>query len=64
MNEEIYQAMYGTMDKSKGDVFYTFLPQDQRANMCVACLECEEKCPQHIEISQWLPRVHEALAGD
>ncbi|HED24353.1 MAG TPA: aldo/keto reductase, partial [Firmicutes bacterium] len=34
------------------------------AEKCIACGECEEKCPQHIEISTWMPRVHEVLGED
>jgi predicted aldo/keto reductase-like oxidoreductase len=35
--------------------------QDQRAAACIQCQVCEEKCPQHIPISQWMPVVHEVL---
>lgn len=31
------------------------------AEYCVSCGKCEEHCPQHIKISEWLPRVHELL---
>ncbi|MBS1249883.1 MAG: Aldo-keto reductase IolS [Chloroflexi bacterium] len=44
-------------------IYNNFVPEEQRANLCVACRECEEKCPQKILISEWMPRVHEALAG-
>ncbi|MFO8192522.1 MAG: 4Fe-4S dicluster domain-containing protein [Bacillota bacterium] len=27
------------------------------AEKCIACGECEDKCPQNIEISTWMPRV-------
>ncbi len=32
----------------------------QAAN-CVGCKVCEDKCPQHIEISQWMPKIHDAF---
>lgn len=32
-----------------------------RANNCISCKICEEKCPQKIEISQWMPKVHRTL---
>ena len=35
---------------------------EARADQCVECGECEEACPQHIEIIQWLAKVHETLA--
>src|SRR4030043_2428454 len=37
------------------------IPQDQRADQCTECDECLEKCPQHIEIPEWLKKAHEAL---
>ena len=37
------------------------IPQDQRADKCEECGECLEKCPQHIEIPDWLKKAHEAL---
>jgi len=39
-------------------------PQEKRANNCVECLECEEKCPQEIEIAKWLKKCHEFLMPD
>ncbi|MDO5334988.1 MAG: aldo/keto reductase [Coriobacteriia bacterium] len=33
----------------------------RRAEFCVSCGLCEEHCPQHIKISEWLPKVHELL---
>jgi predicted aldo/keto reductase-like oxidoreductase len=34
---------------------------DVRAAQCIQCGECEDKCPQGIPISQWMPVVHQAL---
>jgi predicted aldo/keto reductase-like oxidoreductase len=39
-----------------------WLKPEQRADQCVQCGECEEKCPQNIAIIEWLERVHQALA--
>ncbi len=39
---------------------FGFTP-DQRADNCVECEECLEKCPQNIEIPDWLKKAHEAL---
>jgi predicted aldo/keto reductase-like oxidoreductase len=38
-----------------------WMPEAQRAMNCTQCQECEEKCPQSIPISQWMPIVHEVL---
>jgi len=32
-----------------------------QAAKCVQCRECEEKCPQGIRISEWMPVVHKVL---
>jgi len=42
-------------DRSKG------MKEENRASACIQCRECEDKCPQHILISEWMPLVHEAL---
>jgi predicted aldo/keto reductase-like oxidoreductase len=32
-----------------------------QAEKCTQCCECEPNCPQQIEISEWMPRVHAVL---
>jgi predicted aldo/keto reductase-like oxidoreductase len=44
-------------------VYGRFLGESERASACAACRECEEKCPQAIPISEWMPKVHEKLGG-
>ncbi|NPV09782.1 MAG: aldo/keto reductase [Anaerolineae bacterium] len=41
---------------------YANLPADQWGSLCVQCRQCESLCPQHIEISDWIDRVHKELA--
>ena len=43
-------------------VYNNPIKPEERADHCVECGDCEEVCPQHIEIIQWLARVHEKLA--
>ncbi len=38
--------------------------EDERANLCIECGECLEKCPQQIEIPDWLAKVHEILCQE
>ena len=38
------------------------LSESSRASACVDCDQCEPKCPQHIPISDWMPRIHAVLA--
>jgi predicted aldo/keto reductase-like oxidoreductase len=42
--------------------YSVFLSEDQRSSSCIECHECEEKCPQKIAISDWMPKVT-ALLG-
>lgn len=60
---ELYNqaAMFNAMPQSRRH--YRHMPMEIRADMCLSCQECEEKCPQHIQISGWMPVVHEALAN-
>lgn len=64
---ELYNesTVYGTTVRSR--TMYAnkrFFPEDQRADNCTKCDECLEKCPQHIEISDWLEKVHEFLTAE
>jgi hypothetical protein len=38
----------------------SFYARGQAAN-CIQCLECEDKCPQNIPISEWMDTVHQVL---
>ncbi len=37
------------------------LKEEQRASACIDCDTCEGLCPQHIPISDWMPKVAELL---
>jgi len=41
--------------------YQVFLDKAKRADQCVACGTCEELCPQHIPIMEWMPKVAELL---
>jgi predicted aldo/keto reductase-like oxidoreductase len=59
---ELYNqaSMYNILPHSRRE--YANMPMETRADMCVTCQECEEKCPQHIAISSLMPVVHTALS--
>jgi predicted aldo/keto reductase-like oxidoreductase len=38
-----------------------FIPEPARAAACLACHDCEGRCPQKIEIADWLAKVNELL---
>ena len=55
--------MYDDLERSK--MFYSvFLGEDNRADKCIKCGECEPKCPQQIEIIKWLKESHKVLKKD
>jgi len=60
---EIYNdaKIYG--DEESARISYAWLEEEQRANLCLECHECLEKCPQQIEIPDWLSKAHELLRG-
>jgi hypothetical protein len=61
---EIYNEgiMYNSMESARRG--YQFIKEEERADNCVQCGECEEKCPQSIEIAEWLSKAHKALTND
>jgi predicted aldo/keto reductase-like oxidoreductase len=54
---EIYNeaVMYNSPDRARR--FYAFLKEGERADSCEQCGNCEEVCPQSIEIREWLSKV-------
>ncbi|MFP3041360.1 aldo/keto reductase [Treponema primitia] len=55
-------VMFGTFEPVKRQYYFSTRDK-QDASLCVACGECETKCPQHIEIPKQLKIAHEALKG-
>ena len=49
----VFKGVHQTLNRN----IYHSLPEDARAAACTACRECEEKCPQDIEVSEWMPRI-------
>jgi predicted aldo/keto reductase-like oxidoreductase len=62
---EIYNdlMMYGNENHAQM-VYSNFMTDDERADLCIECGECLEKCPQMIEIPDWLAKAHEALCKE
>ncbi len=54
--------MYG--DEQEARMSYAWLSEEERADVCVECEECLEKCPQQIEIPDWLARADKFLAQE
>jgi len=51
---------YGRIDSAR-KVCDTLFSVTSRAGACIQCGECEQKCPQSIPISEWMPKVHAVL---
>jgi predicted aldo/keto reductase-like oxidoreductase len=52
--------MYG--DEQAARMAYQWVEEEQQAEACVECGECLEKCPQQIDIPEWLARAHRLLS--
>ena len=53
-------VMFAKPEKARES--YQWIEEEKRTNACIQCRECEEKCPQAIPISEWMPIVHRVLA--
>jgi predicted aldo/keto reductase-like oxidoreductase len=51
---------YGDVETSRG-IYANFMAAANRAGSCIQCKMCEEKCPQKISISEWMPKAHAVL---
>jgi predicted aldo/keto reductase-like oxidoreductase len=62
---DIYNDLMAYGDEDRAQMFYeAFMKEEERADRCIECGECLEKCPQHIEIPDWLAKAHEALCKE
>lgn len=59
---ELYNdtCMYDAVEDSRWS-YRVFVKPENRADQCTQCGECEEKCPQHIEIMDALKEAHRLL---
>jgi predicted aldo/keto reductase-like oxidoreductase len=62
---DIYNDLMAYGDEDRAQMFYeAFMKEEERADRCTECGECLEKCPQHIEIPDWLAKAHEVLCKE
>jgi predicted aldo/keto reductase-like oxidoreductase len=45
-------------------MYYSWLEECEQADKCIRCGECEPKCPQKIEIMDWLEKAHVLLRAE
>lgn len=55
------QAMMFDAPEHARFVYANWVPEAERGDKCLACGECEAKCPQHIAIIEWLERADRYL---
>lgn len=62
-NFEVFNK--GAMISNWGSARFRYgqIPPGERAEVCLDCDECEDKCPQHILISDWMPYLHQVLGN-
>ncbi len=53
-------VIFGSIDTGKVQYLY-HTPDKNKAAACTGCGACEDKCPQHIKISEWMPKIHAAF---
>jgi len=56
-----YASLHDDIAGAKNRYKWAIKPE-HRADKCAACQECEDKCPQKIAISDWMPKVDALLA--
>lgn len=62
-NIEVYNEAAIHENEGLGKALYNWhVPDARKAAACRACGDCETRCPQHIPIGEWMPRIHERLA--
>ncbi len=55
--------MYNATDRARMS-YHQFLREEERADCCLQCGECEAACPQGIKIMEWLKQVDAYLAAE
>jgi predicted aldo/keto reductase-like oxidoreductase len=59
---EIYnEAIMYNSHQTARDAYNLWLNKEERADLCTQCAQCEEVCPQEIEIVEWLAQIHQLL---
>lgn len=57
------QAMMFDAPEHARFVYANWVPEAERGDKCIACGECETKCPQHIAIIEWLEKADRYLTA-
>jgi hypothetical protein len=61
---ELYNQVFMYEAKDRARMAYNqWIREEERANCCLQCGECEAKCPQGIAIMDWLEKAHDLLGA-
>jgi uncharacterized protein len=58
----IQATMFNAAKDARG-AYAIWVSETERGDRCLACGECESKCPQGIEIIEWLEKADHYLAS-
>jgi hypothetical protein len=61
-NFDVYNdgSIYSKEDWARNE-YQHWVAENERADKCIACQDCEQKCPQNIRISEWMPVLQNVL---
>jgi predicted aldo/keto reductase-like oxidoreductase len=59
---EIYNEAVMYNEYRSARMLYSWLKEEERANLCEQCGQCEELCPQGISVAEWLEKAHQLLS--
>lgn len=60
---EIYNDAMMYNDDRAARIAYQWVEEKQRADLCIECRQCEDLCPQHLPVAEWLKKAHALLGG-
>jgi uncharacterized protein len=60
---EIYNEAIMYNDPGTARMLYNWLKEDERADKCAGCAQCQDLCPQGILIMEWLEKAHQFLGN-
>ena len=54
-------VLEGAQDYLNKALYTNTIPSETNAGACISCKKCETECPQNINISKWMSKIHDTL---